>query len=65
MSLAAGRGGSRTGSAAPDAPRLDAAVHLDSYPTSLSRVRLQRVADSMLEAGMLRQPFGVQQLLMP
>ena len=47
------------------APRLDAAVHLDSYPTSLSRVRLQRVADSMLEAGMLRQPFGVQQLLMP
>jgi hypothetical protein len=43
----------------------DAAVHLDSYPTSLSRVRLQRVADSMLAAGMLRQPFGVQQLLMP
>jgi len=47
------------------APRPDAAAHLDAYPTSLSRVRLQRVADSMLEAGMLRQPFGVQQLLMP
>jgi NitT/TauT family transport system substrate-binding protein len=47
------------------APRLDAAVHLDSYPTSLSQVRLQRVADSMLEAGMLRQPFDIRQLLMP
>jgi NitT/TauT family transport system substrate-binding protein len=47
------------------APRLDAAVHLDSYPTSLSQVRLQRVADLMLEAGMLRQPFAVRQLLMP
>lgn len=46
------------------APRLDAAVHLDSYPTSLSQVRLQRVADAMLAAGMLRQPFGIRQLLM-
>jgi NitT/TauT family transport system substrate-binding protein len=47
------------------ASRLDAAVHLDSYPTSLSQVRLQRVADAMLEAGMLRHPFGIRQLLMP
>jgi NitT/TauT family transport system substrate-binding protein len=47
------------------APRLDAAVHLDSYPTSLSQVRLQRVADVMLAGGMLRQPFEVRQLLMP
>jgi NitT/TauT family transport system substrate-binding protein len=46
-------------------PRLDAAVHLDSYPTSLSRARLQRVADAMLEAGMLRHPFDIRQLLMP
>jgi hypothetical protein len=46
-------------------PRLDAAVHLDSYPTSLNQVRLQRVADSMLGAGMLRQPFDIRQLLMP
>lgn len=46
------------------APRLDAAVHLDSYPTSLSQVRLQRVADAMLAGGMLRQPFDIRQLLM-
>ena len=47
------------------APRLDAAVHLDSYPTSLSQVRLQRVADAMREGGMLPQPFDIRQLLMP
>jgi NitT/TauT family transport system substrate-binding protein len=47
------------------APQLAAAVHLDSYPTSLSEVRLQRVADEMLEAGMLRQPFDTRQLLAP
>jgi NitT/TauT family transport system substrate-binding protein len=47
------------------APQLIAAVHLDSYPTSMSQARLQRVADVMLEAGMLRQPFDTRQLLMP
>jgi NitT/TauT family transport system substrate-binding protein len=46
-------------------PQLVAAVHLDSYPTSLSQTRLQRVADAMLEAGLLKQPFNTQQLLMP
>jgi NitT/TauT family transport system substrate-binding protein len=46
-------------------PQLVAAVHLDSYPTSLSQARLQRVADAMTEAGMLRQPFDARQLLMP
>ena len=46
------------------APRLDAAVHLDSYPTSLSQARLQRVADMMLQGGMLQRPFDVRQLLM-
>jgi NitT/TauT family transport system substrate-binding protein len=46
-------------------PQLVAAVHLDSYPTSLSQTRLQRVADAMLEAGMLKQPFDARQLLMP
>ncbi len=45
--------------------QLVAAVHLDSYPTSLSQARLQRVADEMLEAGMLRHPFDTRQLLMP
>jgi NitT/TauT family transport system substrate-binding protein len=46
-------------------PQLVAAVHMDSYPTSLSQARLQRVADEMLEAGMLKQPFNTQQLLSP
>jgi NitT/TauT family transport system substrate-binding protein len=45
--------------------QLVAAVHLDSYPTSLSQTRLQRVADAMLQAGMLKQPFGTRQLLTP
>jgi NitT/TauT family transport system substrate-binding protein len=47
------------------APQLVAAVHLDSYPASLSQARLQRAADAMLEAGMLRHPFDTRQLLMP
>jgi NitT/TauT family transport system substrate-binding protein len=47
------------------APQLVAAVHLDSYPTSLSQARLQRVADAMAEARMLKQPFDTRQLLMP
>jgi NitT/TauT family transport system substrate-binding protein len=47
------------------APQLVAAVHLDSYPTSLSQARLQRVADVMAQAGMLKQPFDTRQLLMP
>jgi NitT/TauT family transport system substrate-binding protein len=47
------------------APRLLAAVHLDSYPASLSEARLQRVADTMLQAGMLSHPFDTQQLLLP
>jgi NitT/TauT family transport system substrate-binding protein len=46
-------------------PQLVAAVHLDSYPTSLSEARLQRVADTMLQAGMLSHPFNTQQLLLP
>jgi NitT/TauT family transport system substrate-binding protein len=46
-------------------PQLVAAVHLDSYPTSLSQTRLQRVADTMGAAGMLKQPFDTRQLLMP
>jgi NitT/TauT family transport system substrate-binding protein len=46
-------------------PQVVAAVHLDSYPTSLSEARLQRVADTMLQAGMLKQPFNTQQLLLP
>jgi NitT/TauT family transport system substrate-binding protein len=45
-------------------PQLVAAVNLDSYPTSLSEARLQRVADEMLEAGMLSHPFDAQQLLL-
>ena len=45
--------------------QLVAAVHMDSYPTSLSQARLQRVADAMAEAGMLKQPFDTRQLLMP
>lgn len=49
----------------PMPPQLVAAVHLDSYPTSLSQTRLQRVADAMFEAGMLKQPFSTQQLLTP
>jgi NitT/TauT family transport system substrate-binding protein len=46
-------------------PKLIAAVHLDSYPTLLNQTRLQQVADAMLQAHMLKQPFSTQQLLMP
>ena len=46
-------------------PQLVAAVHLDSYPTSLSQIRLQRVADTMDAAGMLKRPFDTRQLLTP
>jgi NitT/TauT family transport system substrate-binding protein len=46
-------------------PALVAAVQLDQYPTSLSRARLQRVADTMLGAGLLTEPFNVGQLLKP
>lgn len=46
-------------------PQLVAAVHLDSYPTSLSQTRLQRVADTMAAAGMLKRPFDTRQLLTP
>ena len=46
-------------------PALVAAVQLDQYPTSLSRARLQRVADTMLSAGLLTEPFNVSQLLRP
>ncbi|MBV9447852.1 MAG: ABC transporter substrate-binding protein [Streptosporangiaceae bacterium] len=46
-------------------PPVISAVHLDSYPTSLSQARLQRVANTMLLAGMLRQSFSVNQLLAP
>jgi NitT/TauT family transport system substrate-binding protein len=45
--------------------QLIAAVHMDSYPTSLSQARLQRVADAMAEAGMLKRLFDTRQLLMP
>jgi hypothetical protein len=40
-----------------------AAVQLDQYPTALSEARLQRVADTMLSAGLLSKPFDVTQLL--
>lgn len=40
-----------------------AAVQLDEFPTSLSRARLQRVADNMLSEGLLKQPFNVDDLL--
>jgi NitT/TauT family transport system substrate-binding protein len=46
-------------------PQLVAAVHLDSYPTSLSQTRLQRVADTMAAAGMLKRSFDTRQLLVP
>jgi NitT/TauT family transport system substrate-binding protein len=42
-----------------------AAVHLDSYPTSLSQARLQQVADAMLGGGMLKGTFDTRQLLAP
>jgi NitT/TauT family transport system substrate-binding protein len=42
-----------------------AAVHLDSYPTSISQARLQQVADAMLTGGMLKEPFDTRQLLVP
>jgi NitT/TauT family transport system substrate-binding protein len=44
-------------------PGLVAAVQLDEYPASLSRDRLQRVADLMLSAGLLSRPFNVSELL--
>ena len=46
-------------------PALVAAVQMDQYPTALSRARLQRVADTMLSAGLLTRPFNVGQLLSP
>jgi NitT/TauT family transport system substrate-binding protein len=44
-------------------PAMVSAVQLDQYPTSLSEARLQRVADTMLSAGLLSKPFSVSQLL--
>jgi NitT/TauT family transport system substrate-binding protein len=44
-------------------PAMVAAVQVDQYPTSLSEARLQRVADTMLDAGLLSKPFDVSQLL--
>jgi len=46
-------------------PALVAAVQMDQYPTALSRARLQRVADTMLSAGLLTRSFNVGQLLSP
>ena len=42
-----------------------AAVHLDSYPTSISQARLQQVADAMLTSGMLKESFDTRHLLAP
>jgi NitT/TauT family transport system substrate-binding protein len=44
-------------------PEILAAVHLDLYPASLSPVRLQQVADTMLSAGLITRPFDTAQLL--
>jgi len=44
-------------------PAMVSAVQLDQYPTALSAARLQRVADTMLSAGLLSKPFNVSQLL--
>ncbi len=44
-------------------PGLVAAVQLDQYPAALNRARLQRVADTMLSAGLLSRRFDVGQLL--
>jgi len=46
-------------------PALVAAVQVDQYPTALSSTRMQRVADIMLNAGLLTKPFNVTQLLSP
>jgi NitT/TauT family transport system substrate-binding protein len=46
-------------------PALVAAVQLDQYPAALSQTRLQRVADTMLSAGLLTRSFNVSQLLSP
>jgi hypothetical protein len=46
-------------------PGLVAAVQLDQYPLALNQARLQRVADTMLSAGLLPRPFNVSQLLSP
>jgi NitT/TauT family transport system substrate-binding protein len=46
-------------------PGLVAAVQLDQYPLALNQARLQRVADTMLSAGLLPRPFNVGQLLSP
>lgn len=46
-------------------PALVAAVQLDQYPTALNRARLQRVANTMLSAGLLTRPFNVSHLLGP
>jgi NitT/TauT family transport system substrate-binding protein len=40
-------------------PRIAAVMTPDSYPTGVSRVRMQRVADLMLEFGLLKHPFDV------
>ncbi len=46
-------------------PALVAAVQLDQYPAALNRARLQRVADTMLSAGLLTRDFNAGQLLSP
>lgn len=46
-------------------PALVAAVQLDQYPPALNQARLQRVADTMLSAGLLPRRFPVGQLRGP
>ena len=40
-------------------PQIAGIITFDTYPTELSQVRLQRVADVMKEFGLLKQPFDV------
>jgi NitT/TauT family transport system substrate-binding protein len=46
-------------------PRTAALVSLDSYPLGTDKVRLQRVADVMLEFGFLKSRFDIGQMLAP
>ena len=46
-------------------PQIASTITIGTYPTSLSTVRLQRVADLMLQNGMLRTRLDAKTLVIP
>jgi NitT/TauT family transport system substrate-binding protein len=46
-------------------PGVAAVMALDNYPVGISTARVQRVADAMLQFGLLKSPFKASSLVMP